>query len=92
MKKPGKSKTYRAFMPTVCGRRDWTRTNDPHHVKMVSDGLHWDALSFLERPFPFLNQQLTIPPTLQAGSLKVTAAGFAVYPLVYPSEARRRNL
>ena len=23
------------FLPTDSGRRDWTRTNDPHHVKVV---------------------------------------------------------
>ncbi len=24
-----------AVKPTEIGRRDWTRTNDPHHVKVV---------------------------------------------------------
>ena len=36
--KPGKSlivKDLPGFFPTIFGRRDWTRTNDPHHVKVV---------------------------------------------------------
>ena|GEM_PF-3045746 len=30
-----KAKHFEASRNNVIGRRDWTRTNDPHHVKVV---------------------------------------------------------
>jgi hypothetical protein len=34
-KKKGLTKRLALAIPEMFGRRDWTRTNDPHHVKVV---------------------------------------------------------